>query len=192
MTSEDIFSLVPADLLAELYDSGSLDQSLLDFFIREGVSIEALTRPYMVAADTVTFNPDGTYDRGPDGRLTAVIIPVLGIRGRVIDLCAWRHGSGRLGTWLGHAFALGEGQIHQAATYAFDRGLVVHRTPLGWLRAGRRGIVIIDEPRAYERLAHVPRLEPEDARHAAEIRRLLTPPKPSVTILPRTASRRAA
>ena len=58
------------------------------------------------------------------------------------DIVAWQPTSNRIGTWLGLAWALGQEVIY-APRLSEQNGLSVWRSPLDWLRAGRRGIVLI-------------------------------------------------
>ena len=46
---------------------------------------------------------------------------------------------GRLGTWLGRAWGLGENAI-----YYRREPLLVSRSPLDWLRNSRRGVVVVN------------------------------------------------
>jgi len=101
---------------------------------------------------------------------SAYIIGVLGFGG-LIDLAAWEPASFHIASWLGRAFAISEQQIEAPHL----EPLPVWRSPLEWLRAGRRGIVILRPEIAWLRLADVPILA-ENVEHGVELRRLLTSP----------------
>lgn len=74
------------------------------------------------------------------------------------DVVLWNPDGGELATWTGRAFALGEDNIVNAATYAFDCALHVHRDPLSWLQDRARGIVVLDWRRAFDMLRDAPRI----------------------------------
>jgi hypothetical protein len=166
------------DLEAEHQSHDDLDQALRNWLEAQGVSAQAIASPWPIKAATVRLAKDGRFDRDPDG-VMALTIAVID-HGEIVDLAAWHAGSGRLATWLGVGFALGQAQIFEAATYMFDSPLLVHRTPLGWLRAKCRGIVILRPELAYGYLAHVEHIEAEDEAHEWEIRKLVRPPEPRV------------
>ena len=77
------------------------------------------------------------------------------------------------GTLEGCGLVLGADQIENPASYLGGRPLLVHRTPLSWLRAGCQGIVVLDERRAGARLAGaLGNLAGEDEEHARQIARI--------------------
>ncbi len=135
------------------------------------------------------IGPDGWFDPDPDGAGHVAIL-VCTFPADPVDVAVWQPRSTRLGSYMGRAFALGEDQIENPATYFADGGLAVHRTPLDWLRAGRQGICIIRHARAHIRLRHVPKLIAADVAHGRELRRLLTPKLPEIFVHAR--ERRAA
>lgn len=78
------------------------------------------------------------------------------------------------GTLEGCGVLLGADQIENPSSYLGGRPLLVHRTPLSWLRAGCQGIVVLDERRAAARLAGaLGNLLAEDLDHARELHRLM-------------------
>ena len=74
------------------------------------------------------------------------------------DMVFWQRQTGRLTTWSGRAFALGQAAIDEAATYSFDCSLNIFDDPLDWLRSRRDGIVVLDWTRAFDRLRDAPRI----------------------------------
>jgi hypothetical protein len=74
------------------------------------------------------------------------------------DTVFWCPKTGELATWHGRAFALGQDNIINAGTYAFDGYLATHADPLDWLRDGRRGIVVLNWRLAFDMLRDVPRI----------------------------------
>lgn len=77
-------------------------------------------------------------------------------------------------TFEGHGVLLGADQIENPSSFLGTRPLLVHRTPMAWLRAGCRGVVVLDERRAGARLAGaLGSLLAEDLDHARKLHRLL-------------------
>ena len=75
--------------------------------------------------------------------------------GQTVDLVAFRAGAaGFVAPWLGRAGLLGEEHLDRARDV-----LVVHATPLDWLRDNRRGVVVVDPVRAASMLRAAGRLE---------------------------------
>ena len=102
------------------------------------------------------------------------------------DIVAWSPKSGRIGTRLGCSFALGEDQIGIDGLGTTGLPIPVHRNPLGWLRADRRGIVVADwEMAAYTLRGLI--LEAEDDAHRRDLARRLTPTLPTIVVATRRA-----
>jgi hypothetical protein len=96
---------------------------------------------------------DGRFDETPAGK------PFLAFHEEVPDdMVLWCPSTGELATLFGRAFALGEDNIVNAATYAFDTHLHLFADPMDWLRDGGNGAVVIDWSRAFDRLRDAPRL----------------------------------
>jgi hypothetical protein len=74
------------------------------------------------------------------------------------DVVLWCPKSGALVSLDGHAFALGDDNIDNPITYAFDNYLMVHDGPLDWLRDGCQGVVILRWDQAFDRLRDAPRI----------------------------------
>ena len=74
------------------------------------------------------------------------------------DVVLWHPKTGQLESWLGNAFALGEDNIFNAGTYAFDNFLTVHSDPLDWLRGGGHGIVVLRWELAFDMLRDATRI----------------------------------
>lgn len=164
------------------------DQELL-WLLDQGIPDETL---WPIAGATVAFN-GSTFEPDPNG-VRALIFRATD-RGDVIDLVAWSPRSGKLASWRGQAFCLGdEDAIWNPATWFDSSAIKVHRSPLEWLRSNREGIVIVNSSRVYEKLRHCPRLAFADANHARQVRAWLTPPKVKTQFLVerRAEDRRAA
>ncbi|MCJ8141645.1 hypothetical protein MKI84_01815 [Ancylobacter sp. A5.8] len=108
-----------------------------------------------------------------------------------LDLVAWSAGDPRkIARRDGAAALLGEGALGNPATFAYRRPVRVFRDPLGWLRADRNGLVIVDSVGAALRLADAPGIMAEDAEHARDLAAMLAPHVPAERIVaPRTTPR---
>jgi hypothetical protein len=92
----------------------------------------------------------------------------------IVDLCAWPVGSpDRFATCFGAAALLGADRVTNPATYYAGQHLQIYRTPLGWLRAGCAGAVILDPIAARFALSHARGpIAGEDLEHAKAIQKL--------------------
>ena len=102
------------------------------------------------------------------------------------DLIAWSPRTGLLAAWLGRSALLGD-----ACGFRLDAdgALPVHRTPLGWLHAGRQGVVIVNPAAAARELQDLGPLLAEDITHAAEIEALFASLIPAIlTDIPEKAA----
>ena len=168
-----------------------INQPLIAYLIDQGVPPVAGIAGQSDALKRVSgqIGPDGWFDPDDDGSGHVAIL-VCAFPADPVDVAVWQPRSPRLGSYFGWAFALGEDQIDNLATYAFDDGLTVHRTPLDWLRAGRRGIVIMRPEQTPIRLRHVPKLIAADLGHGRQLSKLITPRLPEIYV--RTRERQAA
>ena len=96
-----------------------------------------------------------------------------------IDIVAWQPLTGRLGTWLGSAWALGQGSVFKPR---LSEALPVYRSPLNWLRSRGKGIVILNYRMALLHLDAAGPLLAEDEQHRAELEAALTPPTPRILV----------
>ncbi len=176
---EHVASLYPENKsLAAVHRSWGFptDDELL-WLLRDGVNENAL---WPISGATVRFE-GRTFDLDPNG------VRTLAFRchdcSEVIDIAAWQPQTGKLGSWLGAAFCIGDvDDIFNPATYFADSTLPVHETPLQWLLAEREGIVILRPDLAHVYLANSRRLACSDAAHARQVERWLQPPKPTAKI----------
>ncbi|MBR1197808.1 hypothetical protein JQ574_17570 [Bradyrhizobium sp. AUGA SZCCT0158] len=150
----------------------SLTQREIDRFAKLKISAPNLGVPWPVLADRVVFERKFFVfadDADETGELafTFAVISNAGF----IDIVAWHPTTDRLATWFGHAFALGERQVHHPNP--LFSGLPVFRSPIGWLRNGRRGIVIVRDNFARTVLARVPLLIAEDEEHQRDLEKVL-------------------
>jgi hypothetical protein len=146
----------------------NLKQSEIDRFRDLGIAAINLSKSRLTQVDRVTFN--GEYfvfvddDDGGEQAFTMAVISWNGL----IDAVAWHPCSGHLATYLGLGFALGEYQIGDYVDND-SAALAVFRSPLGWLRAGCEGIVIVRKTFAHIVLKRVPLLLAEDESHRSEL-----------------------
>ncbi|MFG1222142.1 hypothetical protein [Xanthobacter wiegelii] len=152
--------------------------------LREFVAREALDLRLVAAfAGSLTLArytfspPPRRFHFDPAGEL-AVVVEALEIEHGerwLVDLVAWPvDRPSEFATAAGRADLLGADQVDNPASFFGGRPLLVHRTPLGWLRAGCCGVVVLDERRAGGRLAGaLGNLLAEDLAHARELHRLM-------------------
>ncbi|WP_460449611.1 hypothetical protein [Alsobacter sp. SYSU BS001988] len=134
-------------------DCDPVSESHVDWLTRQGIPSSALAAPDDLKHAIVHFTGARFAfqdEVGPDEESEGALIFLLrDADGRPFDLAAWAPRSGRLGTWCGRAAVLGD----PLGPRLQDHGaLPVHPDPLGWLRSGRKGIVIIDRVAAAREL----------------------------------------
>jgi len=130
------------------------------------------------------FRPAGRFDLAREagavfGLVSAIIIPVHDEAGDLVDLAAWNPDDGALALWHGVAAMLGAENIFAPR---FSEPLLVHETPLDWLRAGRRGVFIIDPQRAAPLLRLGEPLGVKREAHGRRLRQALTIPAPRIVV----------
>ena len=99
--------------------------------------------------------------------------------GTIIDAAAWQPKTGKIATRLGFGGMLGEGQVGRDEIGTTGRPLPVWRDPVGWLKAGRCGVVIAEPDLAAHRLAGIV-ISGEDHKHGRELRKRLRLPSPMI------------
>lgn len=146
----------------------------------QGIALASIIRPWCPGVARVQFEPETRLYRPLLLGGSAFIFAVVGEDG-IVDLAAWEPRTGRMATRLGKAVALGEAQISRQGLGTTGLALPVWRSPIGWLRAGRQGIVIADPLMAAHRLSGLI-LAGEDAAHNAELQAKLVVPPPAFTL----------
>jgi hypothetical protein len=175
-------------LLADPTEVGNLDNSCIQWLLRQGVSTGTIAGPWALRAGRVMFNQhDHRYRSNPIGEFALIVgVLVADLSSTMVDLdaddiVAWAPRSGRISTRLGWAFALGEEQIGIDGLGTTGLPIPVHSSPLDWLRADRRGLVLADwEMAAYALRGLI--LEAEDAAHRRDLERRLTPIAPRIVV----------
>jgi len=132
----------------------------------------------------VLFRPAGRFNLAREvgavfGLVSAMIIPVYDEAGDIFDLAAWNPDDGALGLWRGAASMLGAENIFAPR---LGEPLLVHETPLDWLRAGRRGVFIVDPQRAAPLLRLGEPLGVTREAHGRRLRQALTIPAPRIVV----------
>jgi hypothetical protein len=173
------------EIRAELLWARFLKQAEIDRFVERGVKASALYISGAVVVDQVVFQDNGLFEFGRNtgdmNAQNAFIFEVRGVEG-LTDLAAWDPYSSQCALWLGRGFALGESQVWFPTLSGGP--LRIWRSPLGWLRAYRDGLVILNPRAAYWYLCDVPALAAEDANHRKQISRMLIPPQPRIVVAP--------
>lgn len=155
----------------------------------QGLSRAAILSPWPIGATNVTFTGKAfKLDANGERALTFLVEDC----GEAIDIAARQPRTGKLATLLGTGFAIGQEAIFNPATYFAGDALLVHETPLQWLLAERKGIVILRPDLAHAYLANCQRLAFSDARFAQTVKAWLRPPKPTAEILVAVEERAAA
>ncbi|GLK76715.1 hypothetical protein GCM10008171_19690 [Methylopila jiangsuensis] len=168
------------------------DRADLAFLREAGVPERALTAHATMTKVAPVSIDRGRFEFQPGGE-PMFVNAVRAFTSEVQDLVAWRPSPSVKLRLLGRSFALGEAAIDMAATYFADNALQVWRSPLDWLRAEGRGIVIVDRAAVHDRLRDVPRIAGEDLEHSRQLRDALVPPRPTCrVVLHKTTMEKAA
>jgi hypothetical protein len=130
-------------------------QAELDAFRRAGIDILALASPSALRVATGDVAHDDLFEHSAPGERWFALKEF-----GADDVVFWHLPTGRLASWSGCVFALGEEIIDEAATYSFDCALNIFADPLDWLRAKRDGIVVLPNRwlAAFDRLRDCPRI----------------------------------
>jgi hypothetical protein len=169
-----------------------LTQAHLDQLLGAGITTQTILRPSVVMATRGQRAHDGRFDyrqrAKPDWLAFEeaedfVFCPVDRLGDEAPPFA----------TAEGRAFALGEDNIWNPGTYALDGWLSVWPSPLAWLQAGRRGIVIVDWDRVFECLRDCPRILGETVILAERIDTLMHPARlPAISVRQKQRSSRRA
>lgn len=175
--------MMPADFtenyinLLDRAEGRPLDGAALRWFLGQGIDPVSIASPWAVTACSVYFNANGIYEPAPASGLGDFAF-VIGINDEgLVDLAAWCPKSRRIASRLGIGWAIGQGQVERCSLGSTGPALPIFRSPVGWLRADRRGLVVVDWRAAAAVLAGLT-IEPEDADHARELGARLQLPRP--------------
>jgi hypothetical protein len=189
--------VTPHEIEKRLYACSYLRAIDLSRFSAAGVPITALYQPDILARAQIEFAEQlplfEFVDAKAEGLASASWAMIFIARdgfGEISDLVAWSPKSGRLAAWLGAACLLGGENIFLPRLNPVG-ALIVHRSPLEWLQAGRKGVVIVDDIAAGDLLSLTGPLEVRDRGYGAHLRRALARPAPRIVIAPPSLARAA-
>ncbi|MGC2409383.1 MAG: hypothetical protein WA441_05165 [Methyloceanibacter sp.] len=153
----------------------------LRWLLNQGIDGEVMASPYAIRGAAVEFDRH-TFDFDPDG--SRAVIFRADDRGEPRDLVAWGPKSGRLASWRGSAFCVGDADdVLNPAINFMDGALRIHRTPLEWLRSGRDGIVIVQPKDVCGHLHDGMRVVCTDLQLSQQVREWLRAPARKIEIL---------
>jgi hypothetical protein len=187
--------------LTELCDPENPRLATIDYCQREGIDVNSVCGCGAVTVAQVVLLPCWRFDL-PDGH-GAESVPACIIEARagdgetIIDLVAWPVSDPTdVRTLLGRASMVGLWAALNPETYYLDFPLLMHRTPLDWLRADCNGAaVVIPELTAatFLQIAGMGgRIAAQDFAHGRELRSYLSSMINRVEIVsPQTALRAA-
>ncbi|WP_152048272.1 hypothetical protein [Aureimonas psammosilenae] len=167
---------------AKLYAAAKPHGAYLDYIRDNGLGVRSLAdadpiRDFCGCMAVTTIRPlrDGGFEFAPTSDDKAVVAAVIEAYASdcetVLDLVAWQVADPtRVRRMFGRADCLGAWNITSAASYVFDSPLMAFRTPLGWLQAGCRGVVVLDPAIAARRfLDAAGKISGEDLKHSEEL-----------------------
>jgi hypothetical protein len=123
---------------------------------------------------------DFAEDVGEDGATPAFVFVARDEFGDACDLVAWAPSEARVAAWLGRASMLGLESLW-APRLMHEGALPVCETPLEWLRAERRAVVILDPTRARWSLYRT-NLIVTDVAFGCRVREALRWPAPQIFV----------
>jgi hypothetical protein len=167
---------------AQLYARAQPHGAYLRFLRDNGLGVRSLAdadpiRDFCGCMAVTTIRPlrDGGFEFAPVNDDKAVVAAVIEAYASdcetVSDLVAWPVADfTRVRRMFGRADCLGSWNIASAASYVLDTPLMVYRTPLAWLQAGCRGVVVLDPAIAARRLLDAAgSVSGEDRQHSEEL-----------------------
>ena len=160
-SAEDLFENLPV-----------ISWHAFSWLLRKGVPAPTLVSQLPRRA-RVEFHPEQPFfDFADDeGGTDALVFLAKDEAGHPADLVAWSTSPQRLAVHLGAAGILGEESMLRPRLSAKD-ALPVHRGPLGWLRAGCFGIIIVDTARAPILLRDFGPFATENVEHGCQLREM--------------------
>ncbi|MCP4182982.1 MAG: hypothetical protein GY761_06655, partial [Hyphomicrobiales bacterium] len=138
--------------LPDYHNYHAPQQKHIDSFRVNGIPVEKLIHPAFIRRAVGTIGHDRRFDDDLNGS------DHLAFR-EPEDFVYWNPETNKFGTWNGRAFALGECNIWNAGIYALDGKLSIYSNISDWLRDDRRGLIVLDWNRAFDKLRDCPRIE---------------------------------
>jgi hypothetical protein len=150
-----------------------------------GIPADALAGPVPVRSGYVVFDELGFefehhHRYGQEG-VRAFLFLVTDGQGVARDVVAWSPSLNKLTTWLGRAWALGEEAVYRPRLSPQGE-LLMWRSPVGWLKARRKGLCLVRPKAAAYYLDDAGPLLAEDTAHGAQLKQLLARPAPRILI----------
>lgn len=176
------------DIITRHAACGVLDQRQICWLQEQGVPRAALHNPDVLARADVVFGPRYfAFNDEMPGELTMSAIIILAYDGEGVpaDLVAWAPRSRQVATWLGRVAVMGDVGAPRLASHG---ALAVYTDPLGWLRAGREGVCIVDAALAHHHLQDVGPYAVEDADTGVFLEEILARPRPNILVVLKDAA----
>ncbi|MGY2052392.1 hypothetical protein [Methylobacterium sp. JK268] len=175
-------TLYPFQILEEQRRGSFPPQAHVDWFASQGVAALDLFMTWdgyahPVRIDRVAFLGNDRFEferhlrRERDGVVTAYTVTVRDVRGYVADIAAFHPRSGRVAVWRGACAMLGEEELFCAR---MRDALRVHLDPLGWLKAQRQGVVVVNDRRARPLLLEAGPLQCASVEHGRALLGMLS------------------
>ena len=188
-----------SDILTEHQKCDSPSFDVLAALLRRGVDLGAICRRVKNGtladpprqAHVVHLSGGGfefaAYVPGSIGRL-AIIFVIRNHVGDPIDLAAWDGSNRKPALWCSRGSLLGAENLFAPR---MTHGLLVHPSPMEWLRVACNGIVVIDEAKAAHLLRRAGPLQASSIAHGRHLAQI-TKVKPPRILVPALTNRRAA
>jgi hypothetical protein len=175
------------DLLDTFYASKRLEQRDLNWLRASSVTPRAMWDPDPMLRAAVRPVGPALFDivhPETEQAKAAFLLLTRDAMGITSDIVAWNPRLPLLRSLYGRAKILGEDEVYKARL-CHDGCLRIWRDPLDWLRADRRGVVLLHGITSAGCLAEIGPLMADDAAHRSDVLRLITRPQPRVHIAPR-------
>ncbi len=151
-----------------------------------GMPAPELVWPELPACATVVFERkrpqfDFAEEVGGEGAISGLVFLALDELGEPADLVAWAPRENHLAAWFGTVALLGAEDLC-APRLTKEGALPVFESPLGWLRAGREGVVVIEPRGAAPPLRLAEPLVAESIEHGEKLRCMLKVKPPRIFV----------
>lgn len=162
---------------AEFYARAWPSPTSIEYARRHELDVDTIARfaGAFGIAEVIDCNNRRFDFRESDNSFAAAIIEAFGSDGETcVDLVGWPlDRPDYVMTVAGRCGLLGAWEAMNPATYIMGARLRMHRTPLGWLKAGCEGAVVVVAQIAARMLLELPgKVAGEDPRHARALQRL--------------------
>jgi hypothetical protein len=171
LSAEEIFEQLPP-----------MSSSAFHWLLSQGVPRAVLAAEVPCLAKVVFHRSQSFFDFVDDGEgIDALILLARDECGEPADLVAWSTRHQELGAYFGAVSVLGADDI-LAPRLTGEAALLIHRTPLEWLKAGREGVVIINAEDAAVALRDFGPFVARDVEHGKELRRIFRRREPRIFV----------